>query len=156
MNAAVAWQVAEVLESGNGHIRLRFSRPDSCQRCMRGEGCGAGVFSALFSRRTTEVEMPVELKVVAGQWVRVGISTRSLALSALAVYGLPLVGFIVGTLPAYWWVNAPLWRDLLSLGGGVLVAALAWRMGDSIIRFARQPVVEPLSCRPDATKSSTI
>ena len=155
-SGTVAWQVAEVLESKRGLVRLRFTRPGFCQRCSQGQGCGAGVFGALFSRRNAEVEMPCGTNFGTGQWVRVGVPAKTLLLIALCVYGLPLAGFLVGALPAYWWIDSPAWRDLLSLLGGLGLAALAWRAGGSMVRFGRRPHIEPLSCGLHATKSSTI
>ncbi len=153
-SGSIAWQVAEVLESDGGKVRLRFTRPEFCQRCRSGNGCGAGVFGALFSRRNAEVLMPSELEFVSGQWVRVGISTGTLLLTAIAVYGLPVAGFAAGALPAHWWIEAPHWRDLFSLIGGIVLAVLAWQFGRSIVRFGRRPHIEPLSCGNNATKSS--
>ena len=152
-SGALAWQVAEVLESGDAQVRLRFLPTQSCSRCSTGRGCGAGVFSALFSSRPAEVDMPREMNLVPGQRVRVGISTQALLLSAGCAYGLPLIGFLAGALPAYWWIEPPLWRDLLSLFGGMGVAVMAWRVGGALARFGRPPVIEPLSCGSHATKS---
>lgn len=153
---AVAWQVAEVLQSGGGQVRLRFSQPRSCQRCSEGRGCGVGIFGALFGRREVEIDLPFAPDLESGQWVRVGIPTATLLLTAVAVYGLPLAGFVLGALPAYWWVESPPWRDLLSLLGGLVLAALAWRCGRFVVHFGRRPRIEPLSCRPEATKSSIV
>jgi sigma-E factor negative regulatory protein RseC len=151
-SGAVAWQVAEVLESRGGQIRLRFARPRSCQRCSEGRGCGAGVFGALFRRRDLELDMPGTPELEVGQWVRVGIPSATLLLTAFAVYGLPLAGFLIGALPAHWWIESPLWRDLLSLVGGLVLAIVAWRGGGFLARFWRQPHIEPLSCRREASR----
>lgn len=153
---SVAWQPAEVLESGEEWTRLRFSRPDLCQRCRQGNGCGAGVFGALFPRRAVVVEVRCGFKVGAGEWVRVGIPSRSLLLAALTVYGLPLAAFIVGALPAHWWIEAPLFRDLMALAGGLFLALVTWRAAWKMCSRIQRPLVEPLSCGGGATRSSTV
>jgi sigma-E factor negative regulatory protein RseC len=151
--STVAWHVAQVLETGSGRVRVRFERPRFCERCQRGQGCGAGVFSRLFPRRSTEVVIKTSLAPAIGDWVRIGIPGSALALTALFVYGLPVFAFVLGALPAHWWIESPLWRDLLSLAGGVVLALVTWRVGRRFDPRQLNPVVEPLSCASIATKS---
>lgn len=155
MNAAgLSWQVAQVLESSDRRLRLRFSRPEFCQRCQRGNGCGAGVFSGLFPRRTTEIEIDSDQDLAHGDWVRVGLAHRDLALGAARVYGLPLAAFVAGALPAHWLIGAEGWRDLAALAGGLVAAVLAYVLAQRFFRSPVNPIVQPLSCGSDGTKST--
>lgn len=153
--AGLSWQVARVLYSDRGHVRLRFSRPEFCQRCRRGEGCGAGVFSGLFPRRATEIEVISDHRLSPGDWVRVGLAQRTLALAAVRAYGLPVVAFLAGALPAHWLVAAELWRDLLALTGGLIAAAGVIWLSQRLVWSPTAPKLEPLSCEAKDTKSLT-
>ncbi len=149
----VAWQIAQVLESEADRVRVRFVRPESCQRCEKGQGCGAGLFARLFARRTAELEVMTRLSPGIGDWVRIGVSGPALALSAMFAYGLPIVAFVLGALPAHWWIEYPLWRDLLALAGGFVCALAAWYTGRRFSLRNLNPVIEPLSCPSVVTKS---
>ncbi len=149
----VTWQVAQVLESGADRVRVRFARPETCQRCQQGRGCGAGLFARLFARSTTELEVMTRLSPGVGDWVRVGVSAPALALSALFTYGLPTVAFVLGALPAHWWIEYPLWRDVLAFVGGLACALVVWYTGRRFSLRNLNPIIEPLSCSSVVTKS---
>ena len=74
------WQPATVLERRDGRIRLRMQPGNSCARCARGEGCGAGVFSRLFARRSVLLDLPDTLDVRAGTTVQVGVEAAAMFL----------------------------------------------------------------------------
>jgi sigma-E factor negative regulatory protein RseC len=154
--APLSWQPAEVIEVEAGRVRLRFSRPDTCRRCAAGEGCGAGVFGRLFPRRSVEIELPCRVEVAVGDWVRVGIPSRTLAMVALLTYGLPLAGFIGGAAIVHGWFESALARDLAALAVGLLLAGVAWRLGRVLVERISLPGIEPLSCVPGATRSSEV
>jgi sigma-E factor negative regulatory protein RseC len=142
------WQPAIVLSSSRGRVRLRFDRLAECERCLRGEGCGAGVFTQLFSRRSTEVEVSTHQAWRAGQRVRIGLPASALLPGSVALYGWPLLGFLVGAATGQI-VGPPGWHpDLTALAGGLLLGALttwvSWRRG----HHYGNPVIEALSCDP--------
>lgn len=140
------WQPATVLSSGNGRVRLRFDRLEQCERCLRGEGCGAGVFSQLFSRRSTVLELSNHQTWRTGQRVRVGVPPAELVPGAITTYGWPLVGFLLGALigqsigPNHWHPDAS------ALLGGLVLGALttwiSWQKGHD----RGNPVIEAVSC----------
>ncbi len=124
-DAGQVWQIGVVLETSAERVRIRFQPLSHCQRCLSGQGCGAGVFGRLFARRGAELEVPRQPGLVAGQSVRVGIPERVLLRMALWLYGLPLLAFILaaglaGSLPSYGWT-----QDVLAVSFGLAAAALA-------------------------------
>lgn len=147
------WQPARVVACDAKHLTLVFSRPESCQRCARGEGCGTGVFAHLFSRRKTRVVLPAKIAVSSGDWVRVGLEPRDLAMSAGLHYGLPLVGFLLGAMAGHVWSSGGIVADLAALAAGLagflLVAGFVARR----LRPTLNPVVERLSCTASDTTS---
>lgn len=146
------WQSARVVSSGNGRALLHFANPEACHRCERGEGCGAGVFRGLFPHRAGSIEVFVPFNPQPDEWVRVGVTSRALALGALVAYGLPLGAFIAGALPAHVMLAETIWRDYAALAGGLAAAAAAFVAGRRLLRIPVNLVVERLSCGADGTK----
>lgn len=148
------WQTARVVANDVDRLTLVFAAPESCQRCARGEGCGAGVFGRLFGRRETRVLLPANVTVACGEWVRVGFEPRHLAQAAGLHYGLPLLGFLAGATVGHGLMPDSASRDFVALvvglGGFFLVAGFVARR----LRPALNPVVERLSCTESATTSS--
>lgn len=148
------WQTARVVAHDADRLTLVFSAPESCERCARGEGCGAGVFGRLFGRRETRVRLPASLAVADGEWVRVGLDPRQLAMAAGLHYGLPLAGFLAGAVLGHVMLPGSAIRDLVALAAGLagffLVArVVAWRLRPTL-----NTVLERLSCTDGDTTSS--
>lgn len=150
---SLSWQVAQVLAMDGHRLRLRFARPEFCKRCQRGDGCGAGIFSGLFPRRETEIEIESDQTLNPGNWVRVGLPHRDLALGAVRVYGLPLLAFVAGAVPAHWLVGPDGWRDLAALASGLTAGILAFLLARQVPGLRMNPVIEPLSCDQGDTRS---
>lgn len=139
------WALAQVVGCRPGSVRLRFSKPESCRRCQRGEGCGAGVFGGLFATGPFEVDLPQGGEWHSGDWVRVGIDRRAMVAGAISAYGLPLAAFL-----ATIWLLAPATGASGSAEGFVLMAAvvagyLAHLVGRRGLIGSRNPELEPLS-----------
>ncbi len=146
MSGTRLWQPATVVAVEAGHLTLRFDSPDQCRRCLRGEGCGAGVFTRLFVTRPGLLELASDQSWRVGQRVRVGLTPHALAGAALRLYGLPLVAFIAGAVIGQALVPAGWAGDLAALILGLSGAAF-------VIRFAglgrwkgMNPELEALSC----------
>ncbi|MEE4302720.1 MAG: SoxR reducing system RseC family protein [Wenzhouxiangella sp.] len=148
------WQLARVVSIDAERLTLSFSAPEECQRCARGEGCGAGVFARLFSRRSTRVTLPGSLAVSCGDWVRVGLEPRQLVLAAAVHYGLPLLGFLSGAVAGHLAMGDGPGQDAAALATGLVVFAAVARMLARSERPLLNPALERLSCTRGDTKSS--
>lgn len=131
-----------------GAVIVRFSAAADCERCQRGEGCGAGVFSRLFRLGPSEICLPAEPGplAVAGAQVEVGIEGRQLAGLAIRHYGLPLVAFLLAALLMQQLFADGLLQDFMALGGGLLALALAMRLSKHRRTTALNLKLRPLSC----------
>lgn len=147
------WQTARVVDRDADRLTLSFSAPETCQRCARGEGCGAGVFGRLFARRETRVALPTRLAVAVGDHVRVGLEPGHLALAAGLHYGLPLAGFLVGAAMGHAALSDSAFRDLAALATGLVGFFLVAGLVSRRFRPTWNPVVEHLSCHQDDTNS---
>lgn len=117
------WQSGVVVRCTDTGVRVRFEPLAHCQRCLRGEGCGAGVFSRLFAGRRAELDVVTSARLKSGQAVRIGITSWALVRLAAAVYGLPVVVFILAAVAAATLVPPGGLQDLLALCSGTLGAS---------------------------------
>lgn len=137
------WQVGEVSAVEGRLARIRLTPASSCERCLTGRGCGAGVFSGMFARRAVDVTIVNTVDALPGQRVLIGVTGAALARAALRLYGIPLFGFMAGVLLAVWAMPADrsgdVFADLLALAAGFAVAVL------SFLVLARKPLtgIEP-------------
>ncbi len=87
----------------NNMITVTMTRKEACSKCR---ACVAGL---------SEKEMIIEAEnncfAEVGDWVEVEISPDGFISALLVVYGLPLVGFMVGLLPSYF-----ILKPMLNLG----------------------------------------
>lgn len=151
-DADLIWHTG-VVRRGAGRVWLEFSDVASCNRCSRGTGCGAALFSRLFVR--PEACIPLDRDLYGnhgrpdGRLVRAGLDPRWLMLAAAATYLLPVAAFIAGTLIAelQWPRN-----DLAALvGGGLFLLATGFGVRHLLRRIGR-PVLKLVDL--DATLES--
>jgi positive regulator of sigma E activity len=149
------WQLGRVVDSSGGSLTVAISAPDHCRRCARGTGCGAGVFSQLFSRRATHLIVPAQSGIATGDRVRLGVAPSALAASSAAHYGLALAGLLAGA-----WLGHRLgprgFEDVMALGAGLAGLALLVGPLGRRLPLRLNPVVERLSCSESDAKSSSI
>ncbi len=126
-------------------VRLSLNPLRQCQACLRGEGCGAGVFSRLFSAGRTELWLVADSRLQVGQRVRVGLREREVMAAAGLLYGLPVVAFIVASSLAARVTEQALTQDLAALAAGLLAAGLAVWTAGRLRRRILNPRLEPLS-----------
>lgn len=94
--AELIWQMAVVRRGEDGCGWLEFSDPGGCSKCSSGTGCGAALFSRLFSRPDARLPLPSGKAIPSGHLVRVGLDPRWLMLAAVVTYLLPVVAFVTG------------------------------------------------------------
>ena len=108
-----------------GTVTVRFAPGSGCLACRTGEGCGLGPVVEMFApRRARRVRLPRpgQPEIRPGDRVRMPLAGARLAWLALAAYGLPLAGIVVGALAAT--ALFPAGGDLAA-GSGAAVGALA-------------------------------
>lgn len=143
------WQPATVVTAEPGRLVVSFQPLSQCQRCLSGQGCGAGVFGRLFPSRSTSLTLNDRHSFEPGERVRVGLRPAQLLRAALVLYGLPLAGFLTGLL-----LGQLLWPDQAFGELFALVLGLACGAGLLMVfrrrSLALNPIVQPLSCNQAA------
>ena len=148
----LTWQRGTVSEISGARVKVRFGSLQQCQRCLRGEGCGAGVFGRLFARSGAEMWLTADQPLRPGQAVRVGVSPQDLLRAAALLYAVPLLAFILAAAAGATFFDQSLTRDLGALVAGLLAAAASlwlvgrWRVG------LLNPRLESLSASAECEK----
>jgi len=137
-NADLIWQTG-VVKTRAGRAWLEFDDPGACGRCSRGRGCGAALFSRLFSRPPTVIALDDADLRTAGKRVRAGLSAHWVMLAAAALYLVPVIAFLAGALAA-----DTIWPrdDLAALCGGLLAGFGAVGAIRKRLRCTRPPRLE--------------
>lgn len=87
-----------------------------CSRCAEGKGCGAGILGAGRGIKRVEIVIDPGFQLSEGDQVQLTLAPDSILRASIIVYGIPLLGAVVGAAAAYG----------LSFGDlGAAIAALA-------------------------------
>lgn len=107
---------ATVLRIEGNRAWVQCASQAGCQRCAEGKGCGGGLFAALLGKRLQE--LPIENRAAAqvGEPVVLALDERVILSAALAAYGLPLLGLLLGGGLAAVQGGGDAWA---ALGGGI-------------------------------------
>lgn len=142
------WQMGRVHEVSDRNAQIKFDTTESCAQCLAGKGCGAGVFSQLFSNKGAILAVPNTSNLKVGQPVRVGVLPLDLLKASLWLYGWPLAVFLLTLM---------LGGTVLGAGHGALsewllflvaltLSALALKMAGALRSRTMNPIVVPWSC----------
>lgn len=148
----LAWQRGTVSEISGTRVKVRFGSLQQCRRCLRGEGCGAGVFGRLFARGGAEMWLTADQPFSPGQAVRVGVLPRDLVRSAALLYALPLLAFILAAAAGATFFDQSLTRDLGALVAGLLAAAVSLSLAGRLRVGVLNPRLESLSASAECEK----
>lgn len=89
-------QPGRVMRVEQGRARVALGPQSGCSACDAGQGCGAGLFGRLLRRQTVELTLDAPGPLRVGQAVNVGIPERSYLSLVTRLYGLPLLGALLG------------------------------------------------------------
>ncbi len=120
MMTALATVSAVTASSAGFEVNLSCEQKTSCSSCASQKSCGTGIVSKAVGSKALHWTLHTDKLIKAGQIVEIGFPERSLILSALVVYIVPLFSLILGAMVGQWLV-AP----LLSGGEGAVIASSA-------------------------------
>jgi sigma-E factor negative regulatory protein RseC len=81
---------------------IQMQRASVCSHCELNSGCGMGAIGRLLGHRSKPVMIVNEHQLKAGDSVILGLPERAFLKASLLIYGLPLLGLMVGGLLASW------------------------------------------------------
>lgn len=102
----------------------------ACPRCAAGKGCGAGLFGSSAGARQVEASIPPGVEVAVNDVVEIVLAPDSLLRAALTVYGLPMLGAVIGAAVAYAMSLGDAAAAIAAITGLAFGLALGrWRLG---------------------------
>lgn len=95
-------KVVSLVDSADGIRAIVAVEIESvCPRCAAGKGCGAGIFGTGGGNRQVEASVRPGLALTVNDIVDISLTSNNLLQAAIIVYGLPMLGAVVGAAVAY-------------------------------------------------------
>ena len=93
-------ETARVIQRHGNRVELELLRASACGHCELRQGCGTGALSRLLRRRSRPLVIETDRDCQPGDEVRLALPESALVSASLALYGLPLLGLVLGGLLA--------------------------------------------------------
>jgi sigma-E factor negative regulatory protein RseC len=118
------------VEQDNATLEIIRSKP--CGICGKTRGCGISLWGRIFGYEASVFKAANQINAKVGDAVIVGVDERAVVLSALAVYGIPLVTMFVGGFLAGIFAPSASHADRNAVIGAVLglLTGGAWLKGN--------------------------
>ena len=110
-------ETATVTKIDGRQVEIEMQRQSVCGGCELNSGCGTGAIGRLLGRRNKPLKIFNQMKLMPGDQVVIGIRERAYLNASLIIYGLPLLGLIVGGLLSQWIFGE---SDLIALIGAAI------------------------------------
>jgi sigma-E factor negative regulatory protein RseC len=117
-------ETGKVVGLKGDHAWVQTIRTSACQSCSARSGCGQRALASVSGGRANQVLVANALGARVGDEVVIGVDEQSVLTASLAVYGLPLVLMVLGSIAGYRWFGG---SDLTAIVGAV--AGLAGGFG---------------------------
>lgn len=147
-NDGYLWQLGRVTEVSGLTASIEFERLPTCAKCASGKGCGQGVFSQLFSRRSAQLTLQNTQGLRVGQWVKVGVTPRAVLNASLLLYGWPLLLFLLVLVTGHYGLSLgqSAWGEWTLFGAALGIAAIGLRVAGHLRIKAMNPIVKGWTC----------
>jgi len=106
---------ARVIRRDGSRVELELQRVSACGHCELSRGCGTGALGRLLARRSRPLVIETDQDCRVGDLVELALPESALVSASLLLYGLPLLGLLLGGLGA----------ELFALAEWLVVAAAA-------------------------------
>ena len=145
---------ARVIRRDGRRIELELQRASACGDCELSQGCGTGALGRLLGKRSRPLVIETEQDCEAGDLVVLAIPEAALVRASLLLYGLPLLGLLLGGLGAAMFTVAE-WLVVAAAGFGLLVGCkIAAQIAPGIEVNGNTPYIREISVNPGPKKRS--
>ena len=91
---------ARVIRRDGKLVELELQRVSACGHCELSQGCGTGAIGRLLGRRSRPLIIETDQDCRAGDQVVLAMPESALVRASLLLYGLPILGLLLGGLGA--------------------------------------------------------
>jgi sigma-E factor negative regulatory protein RseC len=123
-------ETAKIVRIEDTAVWVETQRKSACGNCVAKNGCGVSVLDKLFGNKRSILRVLAEPGYKLGDEVVIGIREQALVRGSLAVYCVPLLGLmlgsLVGTLAANKGLTANSELSAIVMGVAGFVAGLLW------------------------------
>lgn len=125
-----------VVEVSDEFIWIETQRKSACGSCQNSSGCGTGSLSQLFvNSKPALLKVPRTFDIEVGEQVYLSVEKQFFIQQVLMAYGLPLIGFFVGSVLFQWLeVSFAVQGETLTIFGGIIGLVAGWWISKKLYR----------------------
>lgn len=139
---------ARVIRRDGNRIELELQRGSACGHCELSQGCGTGALGRLLRRRSRPLVIETDQDCRAGDRVVLAMPESALVRASLLLYGLPLLGLLLGGLGAML-LSLAEWLVVVTAGFGLFAGfKIAARITRGIEVQGEAPYIREISVNP--------
>lgn len=139
---------ARVIRRDGNRVELQLQRVSACGDCELSQGCGTGALGRLLGRRSRPLVIETDQDCHAGDRVVLAMPESALVSASLLLYGLPLLGLLLGGLVAMLFALAE-WLVVVAAGCGLFAGCkVAARVAKRIELAGQAPYIKEISSNP--------
>ncbi len=129
-------ETGSVVEVSDDYIWIETQRMSACGGCQNSSGCGTGSLSKLFvNTKPALLKVPKTFDVNKGEQVHLSVAKQFFIQQVLLAYGLPLIGFFVGSVVMQWLGEAyTVQGEALTIFGGIIGLLSGWWISKKLYR----------------------
>ena len=139
---------ALVTRRDDNRVELELQRSSACDHCDLNQGCGTGALGRLLGRRSRPLVIETDRDCKPGDRVLLELPEAALVKVSLMLYGLPLLGLVLGGLLATL-LAVPEWLVVGIAFIGLFVGArFAARMTRRLEQGGQAPYIRDIRVNP--------
>lgn len=119
-------EYALVVSVDQASATLEIVRKQPCGLCGQTRGCGVSMWGRLFGHKSSLFKADNSINAAEGDLVVVGIEEQAVMSSSMLIYGVPLVGLMLGGLLGGLIAAVPAQNDLYAVIGALGGLGLAY------------------------------
>jgi len=139
---------ARVIRRDGNRVELELQRVSACGNCELSQGCGTGALGRLLGQRSRPLVIETDQDCRAGDQVVLAMPESALVHASLLLYGLPLLGLLLGGLGATLFALTE-WLVVATAGFGLFAGCkVAARVARRIEMAGQAPYIKEIGVNP--------
>ena len=147
-------ETALVKSRDGKRVELELLRSGACDQCELNKGCGTGALSRLIGRRPRPLVIDSEQDCEPGDQVVLELPESALVRASLLLYGLPLLGLLLGGLLAALLALAEWLVTVIALFGLFAGFKIAAKFTQRLEQAGQAPYIRAMRVNPGPDSGS--